>query len=253
MAIDKFVSTVSYFKPFFHWSCHTIANPGAEPTHQGYLNTECMYGAIEFIQSLRDAVGTNGTAIMWSPYERTQLRNLREWLVTREAGDHRSLVNWINDLTGDDRDEVLPTAPRLVDQHALVSKHWFHPRMGGRTSIKVALPAALAVASSTRIDRWLRTAGLLDPQTGLRPDNPYLLLPSLDVPGLTDDDTDDDPATSVTDGVEAMRAYQDMVYGRHMNNRERRDQIRDALNRYCRLDTLAQVIIWEHWRTKVRL
>lgn len=235
----------------FQWSCHTIATPGAEPVHRGFLNTESYYPAIEFLGSLRAAIGDKGTAIMWSPYERTQLRNLREWLLTREEGNHCSIVAWINDLTGDDRAEVLPSAPRLVDQHALVPKHWFHPRMGGRTSIKVALPAALAATTSGRIDHWLRDVGLLDPKTGLRPDNPYQLLPSLGVPGLNGDDLDTDSGTSVTDGVEAMRAYQDMVYGRHMNNPARRDQIRDALTRYCRLDTLAQVIIWEHWRTKL--
>jgi len=86
---------------------------------------------------------------------------------------------------------------------------------------------------------------------GSRPDNPYLLPPSLDVQGLSGEGEEEDPGSSVTDGVEAMRAYQDMVYGGDMNNADRREQIRDALTRYCRLDTLAQVIIWEHWRTRI--
>jgi len=235
----------------FQWSCHTILRPGAEPTHCGFLNTESYYPAIEFLESLREAIGSEGTALMWSPYERTQLRNLREWLVTRSGIDHGSLVAWINDLTGDDRSITAPSAPRLVDQHALVQKYWFHPRMGGRTSIKVALPAALSAATSGRVDNWLRDVELLDAETGRRPDNPYLLLPSLGVPGLTGDDVEADSDSSITDGVEAMRAYQDMVYGRHMNNPARREQIRDSLSRYCRLDTLAQVIIWEHWRSRL--
>jgi len=126
-----------------------------------------------------------------------------------------------------------------------------YPVMSGRTSIKVALPAALKAASSQRIDRWLQAVNLLDPNTGKRPENPYKLLPSLNVPGLESEASDSGETRGVTDGVEAMRAYQDMIYGLNMNTEGRRENVRDALLRYCRLDTLAQVIIWEHWRTKI--
>lgn len=44
-----------------------------------------------------------------------------------------------------------------------------------------------------------------------------------------------------------MTAYQDMMFGKHRNKPEIRDLYRDALLRYCKLDTLAMVIIWEHW------
>ena len=129
-----------------------------------------------------------------------------------------------------------------------------HPGIGyrvmfGQTSIKVALPAALKAASSQRIDRWLQAVNLLDPETGNRPENPYKLLPSLDLPGLESEASDTDAARGVTDGVEAMRAYQDMIYGLNMNAEGHRERVRESLLRYCRLDTLAQVIIWEHWQT----
>lgn len=50
----------------FQWSCHTIAEPGAEPTHQEYLNTTAHYPVVEFLQSLRGAIGNKGTALMWT-------------------------------------------------------------------------------------------------------------------------------------------------------------------------------------------
>ncbi|MBM3966274.1 MAG: hypothetical protein FJ308_14605 [Planctomycetes bacterium] len=90
---------------------------------------------------------------------------------------------------------------------------------------------------------------LLDPTTDNRPENPYTLLPSLNVPGLESEASDAEETRSVTDGVEAMRAYQDMIYGLNMNAEGHRERVRESLLRYCRLDTLAQVIIWEHWRT----
>ena len=52
---------------------------------------------------------------------------------------------------------------------------------------------------------------------------------------------------AVTDGVGAMRAYQDMLYGEHKNDLSMRDKMRDSLLRYCGLDTAAMVIIWKHW------
>ena len=229
----------------FQWSCHTIKENGAEPLHREFLNTESYYPAIEFLETLRDAIGDSGSVIIWSKYERTQLRSLRDWLHANHAGEYQDLITWLVQLLGEDDSETL----RLVDQHELTVKHWFHPLMFGRTSIKVALPAALKAASSQRIDRWLQAVNLLDPETGNRPENPYKLLQSLDLPGLESEASDTGEARGVTDGVEAMRAYQDMIYGLNMNAEGHRERVRESLLRYCRLDTLAQVIIWEHWQT----
>jgi len=77
------------------------------------------------------------------------------------------------------------------------------------------------------------------------PENPYKLLPSLNLPRLERKASDTGETRSVTDVVEAMRAYQDMIYGLNMNAEGHRERNRALLIRYCRLDTLAQVIIWD--------
>lgn len=242
----------------FQWSCHTIASPGAEPVHSDYLNTEAAMPARAFLESLRAVIGDAGTPLMWSPYENTQLRHLADWLRRMEPDTPSDLLAWVDDLVWIRENGEVIKEDRLVDQYALVGKRWFHPRMGGQTSIKVCLPAALQVTTSPRINRWLAADDLLLAD-GARPENPYKLLPAL-VPGVQPGDLDEGcdagaaaSGAVITDGVEAMRAYQDMVYGRHMNDEAWRDLIRDALLRYCRLDTLAQMIIWEHWRTRLGL
>jgi hypothetical protein len=68
----------------FQWSCHTIAEPDAEPTHYDYLNALAHHPGVEFLKSLRSAVGTSGTVLIWSKYELTQLKNLRD-RVQRES------------------------------------------------------------------------------------------------------------------------------------------------------------------------
>ncbi|HPF68858.1 MAG TPA: hypothetical protein PLC20_14370, partial [Flavobacteriales bacterium] len=52
----------------------------------------------------------------------------------------------------------------------------------------------------------------------------------------------------VNEGTAAMRAYQDMLYGLARDDDELKAKLREALRIYCKLDTLAMVIIWEHWR-----
>ena len=239
----------------FQWSCHTVEAPGAEPLHKEFLNTEAVMPAQGFLRALRKTIGDDGTPLMWSHYENTQLRSLLEWLQTQEPDTEADLLAWLDGLVTVRKNNKVIKKGRLVDQHALVPKAWFHPKMGGRTSLKVCLPAALEASASPRIDRWLEAEGLLDPVTGGRPEDPYKLLPDL-LPGVVqDEDPEERPAAdvSITDGVEAMRAYQDMVYGLHMNDAAWRARTTEALRRYCRLDTLAQVIVWEHWRTRLGL
>jgi hypothetical protein len=45
-----------------------------------------------------------------------------------------------------------------------------------------------------------------------------------------------------------MRAYQDMLYGFAKNDPKKKESIKNALLAYCKLDTLAMVVIYEHWR-----
>ena len=56
---------------------------------------------------------------------------------------------------------------------------------------------------------------------------------------------------NIKNGGVAMTAYRDMMFGYGKNNKESKAAIKNALLRYCELDTLAMVIIWEHWRRLV--
>jgi hypothetical protein len=50
-----------------------------------------------------------------------------------------------------------------------------------------------------------------------------------------------------------MLAYQDLMYGENRDqgsvNQAVRSQWKELLYQYCRLDTMAMVIIWKHWQT----
>ena len=53
-------------------------------------------------------------------------------------------------------------------------------------------------------------------------------------------------AETIKDGTGAMRAYEDLMFGLRKGNHRIRPH-RKALLRYCKLDTLSMVIIWEYW------
>lgn len=208
----------------FQWSCHTIDHPGAAPRHREWLNTVDAYPNEAFARSLRDAIGDDGTVLMWATHERSTLRTIATQLDRYGRGD-AELLTWLGTLTADDS--------RLVDMHALCKTEFFHPAMKGRTSIKKVLDAIWKadVVARTRCAAW----------TGRAADetDPYLALPRVQVGGAE---------LEVVDGTGAMTAYQEMLYGASRNDTARNLAWQQLLRQYCELDTLAMVLIWDHWR-----
>lgn len=230
MAVPYHARMHPYGKVLFQWSCHTIERAGDAPRHGEWINATDACPNIDFGKSLMETLGDRGTILTWSAYERTQLRSLAQFIEVNDVGESQ-LLDWIHRVVSD-------TSGRIVDMEKLAMKYYFHPAMGGRTSIKVTLPAVLAATTSGKIRDLLEDVGLLAFNEDGTIDNPYSHLPKLEII---------DAAESVKDGTGAMRAYQEMIYGAAHADAAQKRAYRNALLRYCRLDTLAMVIIWEHW------
>ena len=132
--------------------------------------------------------------------------------------------------------------PLLANE--LTKQYYFHPLMKGWISIKKVLPAILSSVNSSRIITWLKDfeKGLslyaLDDNKLIK--DPYKLLPPIKLK------TDEDVVEQVNEGTDAMRIYQDMMIGLNKNDIHKINEYEKALKRYCKLDTLAMVIIWEY-------
>ena len=135
---------------------------------------------------------------------------------------------------------------RLLDMNKFTLEHYFHPKMKGKTSIKKVLPAVLYENTSERISRWLKEFdskfSLLNEKDG-RITDPYAQLPPLDI--------FDQGEKYLKDGGGAMAAYQDILFGLRKNDAKSLKAYEKGLLNYCKLDTLAMVIIWEHWKTSL--
>ena len=231
-----------YENVIFQWSCHTISHKGAAPVHHEWINTESVYPNIEFATQLRACIGDTGSVLIWSKYENTQLKAILRVMEELNHADH-DLMQWLQSVIIEDKND---TTNRMIDLHDLAKKYYFHPIMGGRTSIKVALPSVLYATKSEQICNWLKDLDLLEYDSDGHIKNPYKLLPEESIQF-------GDTKIKVQDGSGAMRTYQDMVYGLNRDNAEIKEKYKKVLLAYCKLDTLAMIIIFKHWETLLSL
>jgi hypothetical protein len=233
MAMPYHAGMRPYQRVLFQWSCHTIEKPGATPTHAEWINTRDVCPNVEFGETLVDCLQDRGSILTWSPYENTQLRYLLDF-IEENGVNNLGLLRWLQaTVTTKENDPG-----RIIDLNKVALKCYYHPLMGARTSIKVTLPAVLSSAKSQKIKDLLKAEGLLQlDERGVIQD-PYSLLPPFEIYGQSE---------NVHDGTGAMRAYQEMLYGDVSSDQAARREYEKALLRYCKVDTLAMVLIWEHW------
>lgn len=220
----------------FQWSCHTIPYPGADPVHSEWINLEPEFPNFKFAESLMDHIGTTGTVLMWATHENSTLKQI--YYQMKDYGHHNpKLEAWLDHVVKFDPNDT----GELIDMNKFTLDHYFHPLMKGRTSIKVTLPAVLWENKSERSARWLKEFG--DGISLYNEENGHLLNPYYELPPFELFDK----AEQIKDGGGAMSAYQDLLFGIHMGDHETNEKYKQGLLNYCKLDTLAMVIIWEHW------
>jgi hypothetical protein len=219
------------FEPVaYQWSCHTLDAPCATPRHAEWINVEDAFPNFEFAETLMRHLGREGTFFMWATHENTILRRILEQTQLR-GYRNTELARWLRWIIWGRGQRV----GRLTNMNHLCLKHYFNPLMKGRTSIKAVCDAV-----------WKSNPGLraefpdyVETQDG-EILSPYAALPPLEIDGRT---------VVVAEGTGAIRAYEAMMYGLERDDPETRSRWRDLLRQYCRLDTLAMVWIWRHWRT----
>jgi len=121
----------------------------------------------------------------------------------------------------------------------LTFKHYFHPFMKGKTSIKKVLPAVWNNFSYLHDVPFFKEYSAIDFEGGII--DPYDTLKA-DQSQIDEDD-------AVAGGTEAMRAYQRIRFDDTLDINQK-NEIKRQLIEYCKLDTMAMVIIAHHWGLK---
>jgi hypothetical protein len=212
----------------FQWSCHTQSAPGATLEHRAFLHRDDRWPNEAFARTLREALGDAGTILVWSDFERTVMNRVAGELTTLGSGD-AALAEWLTVAARKPGED----GARMLDMLKLCRAFYYHPGMGGSNSIKMVLDALWKSSESVRA-RFTELAGREgDPLRG-----PYATLP----PSLIEDSEE-----TVNEGTGAMRAYFAMAYGAEKDDPNAKEKWANLLLEYCKLDTLAMVLIWEHW------
>jgi hypothetical protein len=124
-------------------------------------------------------------------------------------------------------------AGHLIDMNQLTLRHYFHPLMKGKTSIKVVADAIWKSNSAlrSRFPEYVREKdGVIL--------SPYDALPPIRINGRP---------SVVAEGTGAIRAYEAMLYGMERKDAQTKERWKRLLLQYCKLDTLSMVFVWQHW------
>jgi len=228
LAIPYHAGMHPYEPVAFQWSCHTLDALDATPRHTEWINVEDTFPNFEFAETLARHLGRRGTVFMWATHENTILRRILEQMPVR-GYRNAALVQWLRWIIRQRGER----AGRLIDMNQLCLKHYFHPLMKGRTSIKVVCDAVWKSNPVLRSEfpEYLKTqhGEIL---------SPYASLERLEISGRP---------VVVVEGTGAIRAYEAMMYGIERDEAKTKARWRDLLRQYCRLDTLAMLWIWRHW------
>ncbi len=277
VALPYYVGMRPYEQVAFQFSHHIIekTDDGSyNIRHAGqYLNEDVTkFPNFEFVRALREQlVHDEGTIFRYAPHENSILRAIYKQLDESTEPDKQELMDFIDEITHvkDKKTQMVHQGPRdMVDLWEVVKRYFYEPReMGGSNSIKVVLPAVLNVSQflkdkyskpiygsqipslnipSTNPIAWIVT------DTTNHVENPYHLLPSVSALlgiAIIDDEMLEKMGDDMTiaNGGAALTAYNKLMFCDATMTRA----LREALLRYCELDTMAMVFIWEFFNQHV--
>jgi hypothetical protein len=254
----------------FQYSYHVMEAKGNIVHKSQYLNFEKgAFPNYDFLRHLKkDLGGIEGTIFRYHKHENSYLLHLYKQLhaVSEKAvADKEELMAFIREITtpSDDTPGVSwqPTN-NMQDLWEFVIKYFYSLHAKGSNSIKDILPAIIKSSDylknkySQPIYATATIPSLnfsephiwIDEAKGL---NPYKTLPPIFNEQALEDMETEGTLSSLDNGGAAMVAYAYLQFA-DMTDVER-ELYRQALLRYCELDTMAMVMIWEYWMDEVGL
>lgn len=234
-----------YSQLAFQFSCHTLEDSG-HLSHGEWIETRRgHYPNFDFVRNLKAEIGNDsGSILIYSSYENSVLLDIYDHLIVSGEPDKDDLISFIRSITWSDKKTrgCWTGERKMVDMKDWVMDYYYSPIMKGSNSIKAVLPAIINDSSFVRekYPEWIRLS-----EDG-RFENPYRFLPRIfdDHDLLTLETLLE--RNDVADGGAAMCAFNLMQFS-EMSDAERQ-KIIHALLEYCKLDTLAMVMLFDGLR-----
>ena len=270
VAIPFFAGQSPYANIAFQFSHHELlANGSASHKSEFLSTTPGIKPNYEFVRKLKQAIGELGTVFMWFPHENSTLNAILDELDMDPAppADAEEIREAILSLTikKSGGNLVRSGSRAMVDLCHLAAIAFFHPSTKGSSSIKKVLPAVMQ--SSTWLkERYSKPIYGSDefPSLNFRNhiwwksengivSNPYKLLPPVfnDLPQDLIEKLESNDSSEIAEGGAATTAYARLQFENLLL--PERKYIEAALLRYCELDTLAMVMIYQAWHSWINV
>ena len=249
----------------FQYSHHLMDEKGTIEHKNEFIDLDPGFPNYNFVRSLRaDLHGKGGTIFRYHSHENNYLRFILKQIAEEKESvvpDKKELTDFIKEITHDNsREDGWKGSRDMVDLWELVLQYYYSPAAKGSNSVKHILPAVIQDSAFIR-DRYSQpvygTAFIPSNNfenhtwiTKAAGFNPYKTLSPV-LNGYDNNQLDDFvlPVEEIKDGGAAMMAYAYCQFSE--TGKAQKEQIKKALLRYCELDTMAMVMIWQFWGNEI--
>ncbi len=248
----------------FQFSHHVVYKDGTIEHYGQYLNTQPgVFPNYEFVRELyRELKQDEGSIFRYAAHENTFLCLIYRQLMEdrQDIPDRVELCDFIKTITQSITGYDKWVGKRnMIDMCELVKRYYYNPATKGSNSIKQVLPAIINSSAFLQnkysrpiygANGGIKSLNYKDwkwiEYEGGKVKDPYKLLPRMFLDVSDKDFELLSESDELRDGGAALTAYARMQF-EEMSDYERAE-ISNALLKYCELDTLAMVMIYEGWR-----
>ena len=254
----------------FQFSHHIVKKDGSVEHIGQYLNEKRgVFPNYEFIRELKQQLELDdGTIFRYAPHENTYLNFIYRQLCEDKAEiqDKEELCIFIKSITKSTSSsaEQWEGERCMVDMWELVKRYYYDPLMKGSNSLKYVLPAMLNSSDYLKQKYSKPIYGAKDGIPSLnfkdwqwiKIKDDMVVDPYKRLPKMFQDVSEKDMniltlGNELREGGAALTAYGKMQFS-EISEYEKKELIL-ALLKYCELDTLAMVMIFEGWREMLKI
>lgn len=250
-----------YEQVAFQFSHHVLFEDGTIEHQSEYLNNiPGQFPNFDFVRALKESLSNdNGTIFRFATHENSILNAIYDQLSASVEPEKEVLKHFIKSITvaKNDRVEKWEGERKMVDLCQIIKDYYYNPLTKGSNSIKAVLPAVLASSEFLKNKYSSPISAINVSSKNFDPNHVWLELndgqvksPYKMLSPLFNDWSDEElegaisEMESLSDGGAALTAYGKLQY-QNMTEKER-ETLSQGLLKYCELDTLAMVMIWEH-------
>ena len=232
---------------------HHIGYEDGSWEHAGeFISLEAgKFPNFEFVRELKKQLEKDEGAIFrYAPHENTILNAIREQLMESNESDKDELIQFIESIThptSSCKNPFKAGKRDMLDLKEITQNYFYHPSMENSNSIKQVMPAILESGEAYFRKKYKEND--MDPYHNL----PALAKFAEDIakdgeafPADFDDSDIWNDDKQINCGGISKLDYVMLQAGRY--NKLHTEAIRQASLKYCELDTLAMVRIWEYFR-----